>query len=66
VLAEDAQHGVFPLTVEYVGRVPGYDWLTQINVKLPDELENAGDVSLSINLRGLSSNKAMLSIGPSP
>ena len=66
VLAEDSQHRVFPLTVEYVGRVPGYDWLTQINVKLPDELENAGDVSLSINLRGLSSNKAMLSIGPSP
>lgn len=64
VLAEDSQHRVFPLTVEYVGRVQGYDWLTQINVKLPDELENAGDVSLSINLRGLSSNKAMLSIGP--
>lgn len=66
VLAEDSQHRVFPLTVEYVGRVPGYDWLTQINVKLPDELENAGDVSLSIKLRGLSSNKAMLSISPSP
>lgn len=66
VLAEDSQHRVFPLTVEYVGRVPGYDWLTQINVKLPDELENAGEVSLSINLRGLSSNKAMLSLGSSP
>ena len=64
VLAEDSQQRVFPLTVEYVGRVPGYDWLTQFNVRLPDELENAGDVSLSIKLRGLSSNKARLSLGP--
>lgn len=66
VLAEDSQHRVFPLTVEYVGRVPGYDWLTQITVRLPDELENAGDVSLSIRLRGLSSLKATLSIERSP
>ena len=62
--AEDSQNRVFPLTVEYAGKVPGFDWLTQVNVKLPDELANAGDVWISIKLRGASSNKAMISIKP--
>jgi hypothetical protein len=63
--AEDAQHRVFPLTVEFIGKVPGFDWLTQINLKLPDELANAGEVWVTINLRGMPSNKAMMSIKPS-
>lgn len=62
--AEDAQHRVFSLPVEFVGQVPGYDWLTQINVKLPDDLINAGDVQVSINVRGLVSNKVVVSIRP--
>lgn len=62
--AEDSQHRVFTLPVEFVGQVPGFDWLTQINVKLPDELTNAGDVQVSINVRGLVSNKAITSIKP--
>ena len=28
----------YPLTVEFVGKVPGFDWLTQVLVKLPDNL----------------------------
>jgi uncharacterized protein (TIGR03437 family) len=63
--AEDAQHRVFALPVEFVGRVPGFDWLTQINVGLPDELANTGDVWVSINVRGAPSGKAMISVGPS-
>ncbi|HKU73552.1 MAG TPA: zinc-dependent metalloprotease family protein [Pyrinomonadaceae bacterium] len=63
--AEDSQQGVFPLTVEYVGKVPAFDWLTQINIKLPDTLINAGDVWLSISLRGQPSNKVLIRIGPS-
>jgi hypothetical protein len=62
--AEDAQHRIFPLPVEAVRQVPGFDWLTQINVKLPDELINAGDVQVSISVRGLVSNKAIVSIKP--
>ena len=27
---------VYPLTVEFVGKVPGFDWLTKIVVRLPD------------------------------
>jgi hypothetical protein len=60
--AEDSQQRFYPLTVEYVGKILGFDWLTQINVRLPDELQNAGDVWVSISLRGVSGNKALISI----
>jgi uncharacterized delta-60 repeat protein len=64
--AEDSQQRVFPLTVEYAGKVPRFDWLTQINVRLTDDLENAGDVRLSIRVRGVQSNTVLLTIRPSP
>lgn len=64
--AEDAQNRTYPLTVEFVGTVPGYDWLTQIIVILPPELANAGEVRVHINVRGTNSNKASLNINPSP
>jgi hypothetical protein len=60
--AEDAGQRVYPLSVEYVGKVPDMGWLTQIVVKLPDALSHAGDVSLSINLRGVSSKKVTIRI----
>ena len=62
--AEDSQNRVFPLTVESVGKVPRFNWLTQVVVKLPDELADAGEVRVGINLRGVSSNKAPLRVGP--
>ena len=61
----ETQAGVFPLTVEFVGKVPSFDWLTQLVIKLPDALANAGDVRVSITLRGTSSNKVMITIRPS-
>jgi hypothetical protein len=63
--AEDSQHRITPLAVESVGKVPNLDWLTQINVRLPDELANAGDVFVNISLRGVTSNRALISISPS-
>jgi len=63
VQGEDAQHRIISLPVESVAPVPGFPWLTQINVRLPDELVNAGEVQVSINVRGLVSNKAIISIG---
>jgi uncharacterized protein (TIGR03437 family) len=60
--AEDAAHNVYPMTVEYVGKVPGHDWLTQVNVRLPNGLPSAGDVSVSVSLRGATSNKAVIGI----
>ena len=62
--AEDSQNRIFPLAVEFVGKVPRFDWLTQVIVKLPDELANVGEVRVSITVRGTSSNKVPLRIGP--
>ncbi len=60
--AEDSQHRLYPLTVEYVGKVPNIESLTQVVVKLPDELAGIGDVLLSISLRGANSNQALINI----
>jgi glucose/arabinose dehydrogenase len=56
--AEDAQLITYPLTVEFVGIVPGFDWLTQIVVRLPDNLPTNREFLVSITLRGKTSNKA--------
>ena len=58
--AEDSAHTLYPLTIEYVGRVSGYDWLTQVNLRLPDGFPSAGDVWISISLRGAASNKVVV------
>jgi uncharacterized protein (TIGR03437 family) len=63
--AEDSQNRIFPLTVEFVGKVPRFDWLTQVVVKLPDELKDAGEVRVSISVRGTSSNKVPFNVRPS-
>jgi hypothetical protein len=63
--AEDARHNIYPLTVEYVGKVPNFDWLMQVIVKPPDELKSGGDVWININVRGVASNRAMVTIKPS-
>jgi len=62
--AEDAQHRVFPLTVEYTGRVPTFDWLDQVIVKLPDELRNAGDLKISVRVHGANSNSVTVRMKP--
>ena len=60
--AEDAGHKIYPLKVEYVGKVPGFDWLTQVVIRLPDDFVNAGDVLVNVSLRGAVSNKAVIGI----
>jgi choice-of-anchor B domain-containing protein len=60
--AEDAAGRVYPLTVEYVGRFPDFERVTQVVVVLPGELANAGDVSVSLSLRGTPGNKALIRI----
>ncbi len=54
--------GALPFAVEYVGKVPNFSWLTQIKVRVPEELANAGDVRFTVSLRGLTSNKARIHI----
>lgn len=60
--AEDSQGHVFPLTVEAVGRVPQFDWITEVIVKLPDGLANVDQAFVSVQARGQSSNKAAIAI----
>ncbi len=55
--AEDAQLINYPLSVEFVGLVPGFDWLTQVVVRLPDNLPGNREFLVSITLRGKTSNK---------
>jgi len=56
--AEDAGLNIYPLTVEFVGKVPGFDWLTQVVVRLPDNTPAGQPIFVSVTLRGQTSNKA--------
>jgi len=60
--AEDVGHKIYPLKAEYVGKVPGFDWLTQVVIRLPDDFLNAGDFFVSVSLRGAASNKVVIGI----
>jgi hypothetical protein len=60
--AEDSRQRTYPLTVEYVGKVPNLDRLIQVFIKLPAEVESAGDIWVSINVRGAVSNRVLIPI----
>ncbi len=60
--AEDAQEAVHPLTVEFVGPVPNLDWLTQVVVKLPDQISGNQDLLLRLQFQGMTSNSARIRI----
>lgn len=62
VQAEAAGGAIYTLPVEHVGEVPGFQWLTQVVVKLPTGLANAGSVQVSISLNGNISNKGSVLI----
>ena len=62
VQAEDSLHRSISLPVEFVGKVPKAGWLTQIVVRLPDELDGAGDLQLSVSFRGRTSNKGVINV----
>ena len=60
--ARDSLSRNYSLKVEAVGKVPTLDWLTQVIVRLPDELAQAGDVWISVNLRGQTSNEVLFGV----
>jgi len=62
--AEDAQHQVYPLSIEFMGQVAGYNWLTQIVVKFPNSMMTTGDFQVSISRGGVPSNKATVTLKP--
>ena len=58
--AEDVSRFRYPLTVEYVGAVPGQTWMTAVVVRLNDNLGDAGDVLVGISYHGMASNRVRL------
>ena len=62
VQLQDNQNHIYPLLVEDVRKVPDFAWLTQIVVRLPDSIDSEGDFTISITLRGTTSNKPSLNI----
>ena len=63
--AEDVEHRIFPMTIEFIGTVPGLDWLTQVVVRPPDELKAGGEVSVVLSNHGVLSNRVLVNINPS-
>jgi uncharacterized delta-60 repeat protein len=61
VKAEAAGGAIQTLPVEYVGPVPGFEWLTQVVVRLPAQLANAGTMQVSIT-HGNTSNQGSIVI----
>ena len=63
--AEDSVGTVRPLTVEFVGPVPNNNlWLTQVVLKLSDQIITAGDQKIRISLHGQSSNAVLVAVTP--
>src|SRR5256885_9024648 len=61
--AEDGMHRIYSLPVEYVGPVPGQDWVRSVVVRLNEELSDLGDVLVAINYHEERSNRVRLAIG---
>jgi uncharacterized repeat protein (TIGR01451 family) len=62
VQLEDSQNQVYQLVVEDIRKVPNFDWLSQIVVKLPNSIATEGDHSISLTFRGTTSNKPLIRI----
>ena len=61
--AEDSTKTRYPLTVEYVGQVPGFGGIYMIIVRLNDAMGDLGDVLVRLNLHGVSTNRVRIAVG---
>jgi hypothetical protein len=61
---ENQQGTDYVLPVEYVGKVPGFDWLTAVVVRLDEQVTDVGDLTISLRLRGVSTNIGIIKIQP--
>ena len=63
VLAEDDQGRTYDLAIEFIGPLPGLGEVTQVVVRLPDNVVGAPrDLSVKVGLRGAVSNRAIIRI----
>jgi uncharacterized protein GlcG (DUF336 family) len=61
--AQDAAGHTYPLAVEYVGPVPGQEWMSSVVVRLADDLGDVGDVLVRVGYRDAKSNRVRVGIG---
>jgi Protein of unknown function (DUF1800) len=61
--AEDSQRRHYAFRVESVTPMPGNAWMSQVTVRLSDDIGDVGDVLVRINLHGMSSNRVRVAIG---
>lgn len=62
--ADDGNGHLYPLTVEWIGRLPNFDWITVVIAKLPVELVNANQAFVSITANNQSSNPVLVALSP--
>jgi hypothetical protein len=62
--AQDAEHVLHPLRVEFVGPLPGLPQINQVVVRLTRDLDHAGEVLITFKVHGLTSNKVRIIVGP--
>lgn len=62
VQAEDSQQRLFDLPCEATARAKNFRWMSQVTIRLPDTLAGAGDLKVSVQVRGLVSNKASIRV----
>ncbi|MCU1267820.1 MAG: Hydrolase [Acidobacteria bacterium] len=62
--ADDGNGNSYPLTVEWIGRLPDFDWITVVIAKLPNGLATANQGLVSITAHNQTSNTAMVAISP--
>jgi uncharacterized protein (DUF1800 family) len=60
---QDAFGKLHPLQVEFMGQVPNFPGITMFIVRLADDIGDAGDVLLRLNLHGMASNRVRMAIG---
>lgn len=61
--AEDSTGRKYVFVVENVASVPGFEALKQVTVRLGDDMGDAGDLLVRINLHGVASNRVRISVG---
>ena len=62
--ADDGQGHAYPLSVEWIGRLPNFDWITAVVARLPDELANTNQALVSVTAHNQTSNQVLVSISP--
>ncbi len=60
---QDGNGKLYPLRIEFMGQVPNFPGITMFIVRLADDLGDAGDVLLRLNLHGMASNRVRMAIG---